>query len=82
MIWFGWLKRRKVKPMEKWESELLPCIKCGKKEAKLICFKDCWYVQCPCGGYDSWQFCGFRPRGAIESWNYENRPINRQGMKK
>lgn len=67
----------KEKTKTKTESELSACVRCGKKNARLICFKGLYYVQCPCGKYDSWQFCGFRPKGAIESWNYENRPICR-----
>lgn len=59
------------------EIKLSPCVRCGKQEAKLICFKGLYYVQCPCGKYDSWQFCGFRPKGAIDSWEYENRKIQR-----
>lgn len=61
---------------------LEPCIRCGKQEAEVINFKGLYYVQCPCNKYDRWQFCGYRPQGAIDSWNYENRTLNRQGMHK
>ena len=58
-------------------NELSKCVRCGKQEAEIMYFKGLYYVQCPCGKYDRWQFCGIRPRGAIDSWNYENRPIHR-----
>lgn len=63
------------------DDELVPCIKCGKKQAKIISYGGVYYVQCPCGKYDSWQFCGFRQTGAIESWNFENRSSIKRGKR-
>ena len=59
------------------DIKLLPCIFC-KEEPRIIHYdENMWYVRCPCGKYERYEFLGYTKEGAIESWNYANRPINR-----
>lgn len=62
------------------------CIQCGKKPSVLN-LGGVAYVQCPCGKWNPYEFCGARVVYAIEQWNVANahvpgkRPASRRCRK-
>lgn len=47
------------------------CVYC-KKMPTVLDMGDLVYVQCPCGRWNPYEFCGVRPDSAVEQWNYAN----------
>lgn len=54
------------------------CVNCGKRPA-VITIGDVSYVQCTCGKWNLYEFCGSRPQYAIEQWNVANVGYRMQG---
>lgn len=64
-------------------NEIFECVKCkGKYKARIVRVEGMYYIQCPCGKWDKYQFLGLKPQYAIEEWNKFNRPIQRIGHKR
>lgn len=47
------------------------CINCGKLPT-VVPMGDVAYVQCDCGKWNPYQFCGARPEYAVKQWNEFN----------
>lgn len=53
-------------------------MKCrGRYQPRVVRVEGLYYVRCPCGKWDRYQFLGLREEYAVEEWNKFNRPIKR-----
>lgn len=45
------------------------CFYCNKKP-RIVDMSDLFYVQCDCGKWNPYEFCGSTRNNAISQWNY------------